>query len=98
MNNLTTLRHDKQGTAAFKEITSACILGVSVQTNGPQGGDSGHGCRTHLTFHNIASVDMEVDADDQTIRLVFGGDCELECLAEALRFAADALAPYRGKA
>ena len=79
------------------EIASACILEVEVGTNGYQGGDTGHGGRTFFRLENLACTDMlcEVEYDGQRnakeIKIGFGGDCELECFIEALRFAWDRL-------
>jgi hypothetical protein len=97
MINFKRLIQDEQGTEAYIEILDACVLGLRVETNGFQGGDSGHGGRTVLAFANIASVNLDIESDDYETRIILGGDAELYCLAEGLRFIADSLDAYRGK-
>ena len=76
-----------------REITSANILEVEAGTNGYQGGDSGHGSRTFLRIKDLAGTDLRCHvkmggflggADE--IKLVLGGDTELETIKEALRW------------
>ena len=43
---------------AAKAIEDICCLTVEVGTNGYQGGDSGHGSRTVLSFTNDVSCDL----------------------------------------
>ncbi len=78
---------------AYKEIASANIIGVTVGSNCPQGGDSGQGGRTYLSIEDFASTDMRVIVDGREfdyatkLELVFGGDTEHDTLIEALEFA-----------
>ena len=43
------------------EIQSANILRVSAQTNGPQGGDAGHGCRTEIKIEDMGGTIHSID-------------------------------------
>lgn len=77
----------------YKEIVNLNIIEVSVGTNCPQGGDSGHGGRTIISFRDLASTDMRFRTDiksDYTdigyIELFFGGDAEKITLIEGLEF------------
>jgi len=86
---------------AEKEITSCNILKVQVGTTGFCGGDSGHGGRTYFSLEDLASTDMTILVGDQSfkqgkVELCFGGDTELETLAEALEFAAKSLKVMAG--
>ena len=82
------------------EIISANILEVEVGTNGPQGGDSGHGCRTYFKLQDHSSTDMRVRINngewvglmsEGPVEIAFGGDCELYAFIEALDFAVKTL-------
>ena len=96
MNHTKKLTQGEQGTFAEIEVFSACILGAQVETNGPQGGDGGHGGYTILRFANLGGVDMELSVPNRdTVQIRFGGDAELYCVATALRFLADSLESYR---
>ena len=76
------------------EATSANILSVTVETNTPKGGDTGHGGKTVITFKDHASTDMRIKSDNDStynnveeISLLFGGDTEYETLIRCLKFA-----------
>ena len=77
--------------------TNANILSVAVDTNCPQGGDSGHGGRTTLELLDEGGTDIEVTIipSEQNgaggVRVELGGDSECSTLIECLRFAADEL-------
>ena len=89
------------------QITSANILKVTAGTNGIQGGDSGHGGRTVFCIEDDSSTAMRcvVETDEgshefgtyshnavlKRVKLIFGGDCELETFIKALEFAAETL-------
>ena len=75
--------------------TSGNVLSVTIETNCPRGGDSGHGGRTLLELKDEGSTDMEVEVIPGGVRLRFGGDTECETLIECLRWAADSLAKQR---
>jgi hypothetical protein len=80
----------KLHTKTFEDFAT---LTVSIGTNCPQGGDSGHGGRTVLRLL-CDSGDMNVRTDAspelqhvESIEIVFGGDAECRVFAEALEFA-----------
>lgn len=79
------------------EITSANILEVEVGTNGLQGGDTGHGCRTYFSIKDLGSTDISASlikdksGDTEGFAVELGGDCELETFIEALKFAVKVL-------
>lgn len=70
------------------------MMTVQAGTNCPQGGDSGHGGRTVFRVLDDGATDLRVrlngkaEHDVQSVELILGGDCEAECFAEALEFAA----------
>jgi hypothetical protein len=72
------------------------LCGGSVEfcTNGPQGGDAGHGGFLRVTFHNSASTCIEVAVDHaepkaaDTIAITFRGDAEIAVAIEAIEFLA----------
>lgn len=74
------------------EYVDACILNFIVKTNGPQGGDGGHGGFTALEFSG-PGFQVGVSVDEETVVLRVLGDAESRVLAQALRDAADFLAP-----
>lgn len=68
-------------------------LEVMVGTNGKQGGDSGHGCRTSFAIvgrDGTAVINADAFVENEIpcgVRFEVGGDCELETLIYALEFA-----------
>jgi hypothetical protein len=80
-----------------KSIQNANCISVSVGTNCPAGGDSGHGGRTTFKIKNDASTDLRVAIGGMTpveadsVEIILGGDTECETLIEALEFALDVL-------
>lgn len=79
------------------EITNANILKVTVGTNGHQGGDAGHGCRTYFSIEDFGSTYMNAKITGQScgdagrVEITLGGDCELDTFIEALEFAVEKL-------
>lgn len=75
-----------------RSITSANLLEVEAGTNGYQGGDAGHGCRTYLRFQDEGGTDMKCRTltdrygNDEGFELILGGDCELQTTIEALKW------------
>ena len=75
-----------------RDVVSCNILSVEAGTTGPQGGDSGHGCRTYFRIKDEAATDMEIKptldrwgtVDGFEVEL--GGDTELATMIEALKF------------
>ena len=71
-------------------------LGVTVGTNGYQGGDSGHGGRTYVCFEDLSSTDIDAVVSygqdtNAKVEIMLGGDSELDSMIDALRWAADKL-------
>ena len=66
------------------------ILSVSVGTNCPKGGDSGHGGRTVFEISNDTSTDLRVSinggiqAQVNSVTIILGGDTECETFIQAL--------------
>lgn len=81
------------------EINDANMLKVSVGTNGPCGGDSGHGARTYFALEDLSSTDMRIsingseyeDMMGRSVEFIFGGDAEIRTLLVALKFAVHCL-------
>jgi len=85
-----------------KEIVSANILKVSVDTNCPKGGDAGHGGITQFILEDLASTSWQIgvvyhDGSGTTqkmhenvkrLRINLFGDTEAETFNEALEAAA----------
>ena len=70
---------------------SACISTVEFRTNGPQGGDSGHGGFLEVTFTNLASTQMEAIVNGkkfevQSLTLKFLGDDEMSMASKYFDF------------
>ena len=77
-------------------------LQVEAGTNGPQEGDSGHGCRTFIRISEEGGTDWNVAVDGEqgddgifespsAIEITLGGDSELSTMIRALEFALAAL-------
>lgn len=79
-------------TTYILELVDANMLEVEVGTTGFKGGDTGHGCRTYFSIHDLASTDMTCTLDEGSgITIELGGDAELKTFVEALEFAVDVL-------
>ncbi|MGO8847461.1 MAG: hypothetical protein ACLQFI_19430 [Methylocella sp.] len=69
-----------------------CTVAVEFRTNGPQGGDAGHGGFLEIKFENRASTCLEVAVDGQALHqansltIMFRGDAEMEAALECLEF------------
>ena len=73
------------------ELESACFMTVEAGTNGLHGGDSGHGCRTYISIMDEGGCDIRVQKLHDRygcdgVEIVLGGDCELKCIIEGLKF------------
>lgn len=74
-----------------REIIDANILSVEAGTNGYQGGDTGHGCRTYIRISDEGSTDIHAKVienrygDTMGIEISLGGDAELATIIEALK-------------
>ena len=96
-----------QDRLAVHTSSSANILRVTVGTNCPRGGDSGHGGYTFIEFDDLASTAMSIEFQEPhspaeshdllsgKFRLVFRGDTECDTLIDCLDFAAKTLRAQR---
>lgn len=70
----------------YQEFTSANIIAVTLEHNGFQGGDSGHGGFVEITIENLGSTCMELnDEECEKFKLVLRGDTERETFLDALK-------------
>lgn len=70
----------------YKEINSINRIGVTLEYNGIQGGDAGHGGFVKINFENIFATCMELNGEDcEKFELLFKGDSERETLLDALK-------------
>ena len=82
-------------------LEGANFLRVEAGTNCPQGGDYGHGGRTHLKLSDEGSTAMEVSVNGEPLRfvesieIVLGGDSEGWMFVEALEFALNVIRAQR---
>ena len=78
-----------------------CCGSVEFRTNGPQGGDTGHGGYLEVKFKNFASTDLEVIVDGkkfpirEELTITFRGDAEMVAAAECFEFLASKLKAIR---
>ena len=84
------------GVLHSSEFGSFNTLGITVGTNGYQGGDSGHGGRTYICIQNLGSTDMDASVSNPfdvgpKVEMILGGDSELDSIIDGLRWAADKL-------
>jgi len=75
-------------TLSSQEFVSANIIRISVSTNTPPGGDSGHGGRTIFKFEDLGGTDWELTELENGFILTLGGDCEADTFIQGLLFAA----------
>ena len=79
------------------EVSGANMLKVEVGTNGPQGGDTGYGCRTFIRIVDEGGTDIEIKpiqtkcGKRQGFEMYLGGDSELYTIIDALYFCANVL-------
>jgi hypothetical protein len=84
------------GFSASTTFIDACILGVSLTTNGFQGGDAGHGGETLLTLKDQSSTAMDlINVEEGQFTIRFRGDAELRVLARAIHYLDHKLQPFR---
>jgi hypothetical protein len=70
----------------YQTFTHANIIGVTLEHNGFQGGDAGHGGFVKITFEDLASTYMEVNGKESSkFELLFKGDAERTTLLAALK-------------
>ena len=87
---------DRCGVLHSSEFGFFNTLGITVGTNGYQGGDSGHGSRTYICIQNLGSTDMDASVSNPSdvgpkVEMILGGDSELDSIIDGLRWAADKL-------
>ena len=87
---------DRCGVLHSSEFGSFNTLGITVGTNGYQGGDSGHGGRTYICIQNLGSTDMDASVSNPSdvgpkVEMILGGDSELDSIIDGLRWAAEKL-------
>ena len=84
-------------TTFTREVTGANTLEVEVGTNGFKGGNAEHGCRTYFRITDLGNTDMFVktalgrNGNTGEVEFILGGDCELETIIRALKFAVKVL-------
>jgi hypothetical protein len=86
----------KGGSLFSREFSDANILEAAVDTNGFQGGDTGHGGETRIWLQDLGSTDMEVKPNGRGVIITFRGDAELRTLIRALYWMAWQLAEVSG--
>lgn len=75
-----------------KEFVLCNLLEATAGTNGPGGGDAGHGCRTYIRIRDRGGTCMNVriledeDGRPEGFEMVLGGDPELGTVIEAVDF------------
>ena len=82
--------------SAETTLTGACITKFLVETNGYQGGDSGHGSYVNIFIKDDGGTCMEVTTipeklGQDTIKLSFRGDFELQHAMLGFEFVAKSL-------
>ena len=87
---------EKCGELHSSEFGFFNVLGTTVGTNGYQGGDAGHGGRTYICFEDLANTALEArvsksEYGNTKVEILLGGDSELGCIIDSLRWAADTL-------
>jgi hypothetical protein len=77
---------------ANQEIVDCNIIKVTIEHNGIQGGDAGHGGFTRFTIKDEAATCMYVNGvESSQFTLEFRGDSERRTFIEALKFALETL-------
>ncbi len=75
-----------------KEFISANFLETTVEHNGCQGGDAGHGGFIKITFENISSTMMLVNGERcEKFSFEFQDSAERQTFVESLQFILDEL-------
>jgi hypothetical protein len=84
-----------------RDWNDVCIGSVEFSTNGPQGGDAGHGGFLRVTFTNSASTCIEISVDHakpetaDSITITFRGDAEIGAAIGSIEFLAAKLKAIR---
>jgi len=75
-----------------KEFISANVLETTVEHNGCQGGDAGHGGFVKITFNDLSCTMMLVNGIEcQEFSFEFQGSAERETLIDSLEMILDEL-------
>jgi len=75
-----------------KEFISANVLETTVEHNGCQGGDAGHGGFVKITFKDLSCTSMEVNGIEcEEFSFEFQGSAERETLIDSLEMILDEL-------
>lgn len=76
----------------YQEFASANIIGVTLEHNGFQGGDAGHGGFVRLVIENLSSTHMEVNGQfSDQLELVLRGTTERQTFLSALKMIVEEL-------
>ncbi|MDQ0315073.1 hypothetical protein [Amorphus orientalis] len=82
------------------EYCYACLGSVEFRTNGPQGGDGGHGGYLEITFdteNGSTALEVEVNGREpqsvDKLVLRFLGDSEMEAARDAFAFLSSKIKP-----
>lgn len=84
-------------TTFSREVASANAIEVEVGTTGFKGGNADHGSRTYICIRDLGGTDMFVkrsrgeNGNTAEFEMFLGGDCELETMLRALKFAVKVL-------
>lgn len=74
---------------SIKEFASMNILEVTVEHNGYQGGDAGHGGYVKITYKDLGGTSMELNGEDycgEEFTIIFKGSTERYTFVESLKF------------
>ena len=75
-----------------KEFISANFLETTIEHNGCQGGDAGHGGFVKITFKDLSCTMMEVNGIEcEEFSFEFQGSAERETLIDSLEMVLDEL-------
>jgi len=94
MQKNTRVIDDQKVSTQTANMTSCNILTVEAGTNGHQGGDAGHGCRTYIRIEDEGGTSIRVkplgnmwnDEYDGGVEIILAGDCELDTIIDGLKF------------
>jgi hypothetical protein len=85
-------------TTFTREVASANAIEVEIGTTGFKGGNADHGSRTYIRIRDLGGTDMYVKTSRRPFsnntaefEVFLGGDCELETMLRALKFAVKVL-------
>ena len=70
----------------YQEFTSCNIIGVTLEHNGFQGGDAGHGGYVSIIIEDLGSTSIELNGEEcKLVELVIRGDTERETFLAAFK-------------